>query len=236
MNITQVYLSSTILLIVLSGIIIGLLVAYAKLFGEFEKLSKKEIAEEKKLDDKTSKILEKAQSEYAQVIAEANKKAREILKSAVTVKKGSDKKLEKALEEFEKSQEEAITQAAKQVLNRYKIKMDEVSSKDINTIGNISKDIEKYTSAQVQDYKNIIEEETFASQKALGKKIDEEYKQTENELNDYKRNKLKAIDENIYRIVQETVKLTLEMSLTAKDGEDLVIEALEKAKQEGKLD
>ncbi len=234
-NLTQVYLSSAIAMIVLSGIIIGLLIAYARLFGEYEKLTKKEAGEEKKLDDKTSKIIEKAQKDYAKIIIEANKKAGQILKDAVLIKKTSNKQLEKALEEFELQQENAINQAAKEVLDRYKIKLDEVSTKDIDTIGNVSKDIEKYTSSQVEEYKNIIEEETLSSQKALEKRIEDEYQKVEEELKTYRNDKLKNIDENILKIVEDVVRVTLEKSINIQGSEDTVIEALENAKKEGKL-
>jgi F0F1-type ATP synthase membrane subunit b/b' len=56
-------------------------------------------------------------------------------------------------------------------------------------------------------------------------------KEVEKELENYKRKKMEEIDHKIYQMVQEISKEVLGKAISLSDHEDLVLEALEKAKE-----
>jgi len=62
--------------------------------------------------------------------------------------------------------------------------------------------------------------------------INQKIAQTEKNIEDYKKEKLKEVDQKIYQIIGEVAKKTIGKAIDISDHEKLVIEALEKAKKE----
>ena len=224
-----------IICLTLGLLVAALLAAYFELLKRNALLEKKELKIEAEKNEKILEIIEKAQKDYLAIISQANKRAREIVKNAVSIKKDSENSLEKALEEFEKEQEALLQKTSQEVFEKYKIKLDEVNDKNINIVSNTSKGIEEYANKQVTEYKEIIEKETLTSQKILEQKTEEEYKKIEEELKAYKEEKLKRIEENLYRIVKEVTETAIGRGLNLEDRENLVMEALEEAKKSEKF-
>ncbi|MEK7154766.1 MAG: hypothetical protein AAB697_01410 [Patescibacteria group bacterium] len=65
----------------------------------------------------------------------------------------------------------------------------------------------------------------------VGQKIDEEVAKARVEIEKYKQLKLKQVDDNIGEIVKETVKKVLGKGITALEHKDLVLQALQEAKE-----
>lgn len=65
----------------------------------------------------------------------------------------------------------------------------------------------------------------------VGQKIDEEVAKARVEIEKYKAQKLKQVDENIDEIIKETVRKVLGKGITALEHKDLVLQALREAKE-----
>ena len=228
-------LGLALLCLTLGLLVAALLAAYFELLQRNASLEKKELRIEAEKNKKTLEVIEKAQKDYLAIISQANRKAREIVKNAVSIKKASEKDLEKALEEFEKEQESLLQKTSQDVFEKYQIKLNEVNDNDIKIVGNVSKSIEEYTDKQVTEYKDIIEKETIASQKILEQKTEDEYRKMEEELKAYKEEKLKSIEENLYRIVKEVTEAAIGRGLNLENRENLVMDAFEEAKKSEKF-
>lgn len=219
----------------LGVLVAALLAAYFELLKRNSLLEKNALGIEAERNNKMFEVIEKAKENYLAIITEANKKARAIVKNAISIKKSSEGELEKTLENFEREQEALLQKTAEDLFERYKIKLNEGNDKDVKILNNTSKDIEKYNEKQVAEYKEIIEKETTASQKILEQKTAEEYKKIEEELKAFRQEKMRNIEENLHRIVKKVTETAIGKGLNIEDRENLVMEALDEAKKSGKF-
>ncbi len=113
---------------------------------------------------------------------------------------------------------------------------DQITKKEILKFSNIYSQAEDLI---LQIIKNKVDE----LGKGLNEKIDRIYQsvtetinqqtaQTEKNIEDYKKEKLKEVDQKIYQIIGEIAKKTIGKSIDISDHEQLVTEVLEKAKKE----
>jgi len=165
---------------------------------------------------------------------------------------------EKFLSELEKmiSQEakkdisEINQKIASEVIGSYKKQMAAFSQEAENKMT----DWDKITKKEILKFsntcsgaENLILQEAKSKinelNKELDKKIDGIYKvakdiisekivQTEENIGDYKKEKIKELDEKIYLILGEIAKKTLGKTIDLSTHEELVVQALEKAKKE----
>ena len=122
--------------------------------------------------------------------------------------------------------------AANDLLAIYKQELEDLKSSTIKIASNITKDIESNTISELKDFKEILKKETYASQKIVEEKIEEKYSEMKKELEAYRQERLKKIEDEIYNIIQNISMLVLGRSLSVRDHEEMILEALEKAKKE----
>ncbi len=188
--------------------------------------------EEKIEEEKNKTVLDEIEKDYSKIIESANKKGKEIITKAFSVKKDSEEELKNALEEFDKYQKEILEKTSTDIIAKYKLKP---NNNNINTSINVSEDIEEYRENDIDPFKRIIKEETIVSQAIIEEKAKNEYERIESELNEYKNEKLNEIDENIYQLVKKIVSIAIKNSISIKDNEKMVMEALEKEKMKGEI-
>jgi len=121
--------------------------------------------------------------------------------------------------------------AANDLLAFYKQELEDIKTSTIKIASNITKDIESNTISELKDFKEILQKETYASQKIVEEKVEEEYSEMKKELEAYRQERLKKIEDEIYNIIQDVSMLVLGRSLSVRDHEELILEALEKAKK-----
>lgn len=210
--------------------VFGMFLAYYKLFRKYTLLKSENLKSESSITTKNTELVIKGQEDYIKIIKEANAKAKEIIEQALLFKAVSKKALDEAFSNYEKEQDDLMEGLSDDIRNDFKKSLRTVTDKNIQIVNNISKDIQEYSISQIKDYKNIIEKETFQSQKVLEEKIETEYKQVEFELEAYKRSKMQKIDDDFYQLVEQITKIILGRAISIEEQENLVIDALEKAK------
>lgn len=206
-------------------LVIGLTVfafLYARLLNKLHLAKKEEDHLKEQLNQKATVLLETARDKAFQIINQAGLSALEIVgKTKVydnKAKQALDLKLKDISDEF---------------LIIYKEMLEELKRDNINIFKIMSKDIEKDTLDEVKDFKEILCRETLASQKIVEEKIEKEYAQAEEELKAYKEAKLRKIDDSIYEILKTISKIVLGKAIPLEEHEQLIIEALNRAKKEG---
>lgn len=219
------------LLAIIFLVLFFLLISYRNLFKKYTSLLK-QMHEEKIEEEKNKTVLDEIEKDYSKIIESANKKGKEIITKAFSVKKDSEEELKNALEEFDKYQKEILEKTSTDIIAKYKLKP---NNNNINTSINVSEDIEEYRENDIDPFKRIIKEETIVSQAIIEEKAKNEYERIESELNEYKNEKLNEIDENIYQLVKKIVSIAIKNSISIKDNEKMVMEALEKEKMKGEI-
>jgi hypothetical protein len=121
------------------------------------------------------------------------------------------------------------------LMQDFTIQMQQVKTNDINTLTNISKDIEKTAATEIDKYTKVLEQETIQSENLVKKKIDDQYAKVAAEIENYKTEQFKKIEESLNVILTKISMEVLEKSFNVQDHKDLIIRTLEKAKHENIL-
>lgn len=221
-----------ITIFILATALIVLVIYYAKSLSSFHTLQKEEDHLKSQIHKKGNALLEEARSTSNQIITDANLKAQTIISSAHAFNNDSKIALDKKLEDVVKNQAESLEKASAELTKKYQKSFEELKEENINMLKKTSKDIEQSALNEVFDFKEILEKETLTAQKIIEQKIEDQYAKVQNEIQTYKTEKLVKIDELIYKIIQQVCEKVIGKTLSIRDHQDLVIEALSEAKQE----
>jgi hypothetical protein len=113
---------------------------------------------------------------------------------------------------------------------------DEIIKKEIlkfsNTCSGAEDLILQEAKSKVNELNKGLDEKIDLIYEAVKGLISEKIVQTEKNIEDYKKERIKELDEKIYLILGETAKKTLGKIIDLSTHEELVVQALEKAKKE----
>lgn len=179
----------------------------------------------KNLDEarqKSAKIIDNANSKALDIVTKADMSAdiasENFNEQAVKTASRQIKQLEKTTEEFTKLYEKVLH---------------DLKFKNIEILQNVSEDIQTSALKEINSFRDSVERLTVSSEALVKKKIDSDYETAKKEIESYKENELKKIDNGIYSLLEKISMLALGKALNLSDQEDLIIKSLEKAKKEG---
>lgn len=224
-------------------ILIFLAVAFNLLFVAlvvaYLRLVKRHLTLETKLKEytlETDKVMARAQKEAQGIITDAHHKASSIISQTQDF---TGKYESKMGEEFAKAQEAYKAQYGKAI--------GDIQKESIQMIQNISKEVDNQFAENRSNMTKAMEEEFESLRGAidssikslmdeLSKAVEEERVKARDEFEAQKANKLAHLNEEIESSVKGIVKDVLNSVITLRDQNKIVMESLEKAKKEGKLD
>jgi uncharacterized protein YoxC len=228
-----VFFDLVIALFVLAIALAFMAVSYSQMLKKFNTYQKEADELMNQVHKNEAGLLEDARIKGGKIIDDANRKAVEIIGNSSNLNTQSKKMLDQALDTLLKQQTSYFEKASADFLEAYKKELESLKQKNIETIKKTSKNIEEDTIREVEDFDNILQKETFAAQKIVEDKIEKEYSSAQKNVEDYKSEMLKKTEKEIYRILETVSKLTIGKSIPVADHEQLIIEALEKAKKDG---
>lgn len=199
----------------------------------------KEYNKRQSLEKEGKKIIDQFRDKGLQTLHESYKKSQDILGEAELegIKVVADSKVETA--KLELGYKQSLDEVAKQS----QIAVNEAQNSLLVFISQLQKqaeELEKFsqeeTKARINQIFGRMEERlsdflVSTEQKTLTS-IELEIKATKELLDNYKNAQLKAVDENVLAIMEQTLSVVLGKKLSLKDQLDLIYEALEKAKGE----
>lgn len=215
--------------LLLSGVLI---LVIGHLFNTLKKnhLYQKDIEKIRKdIVNQSQHMLDSARGKAQEIISSANDRAHEIVSQAKILEAKTTENSNEIATQLLTAQREELEKARSQLLKEYRKVLEDLYKENINLFRNISKDIEAQATLEVEDFKNILRRETLESQKIVGKRIDKLYADTQIEVEQYKKQELQKVQDNIYKIVENAVALAIGKSIDLDKHEDLVMEALEEA-------
>lgn len=226
-----------LILLILAVIILAIVLVFVEksLNATTNKLQEAEKANmhlQNQLAEKPIKLLERAHEQAQQMIDEANRKASEILASTKVYEDNSNQELKQKLADLEKQQASVFAKASEDMKVAYQDMITQIQEQDINTLKNMTKDIESDVLADFKEFRDVLEKETINSEKVVKEKIDEEYMAMEKELDEYKKQKYQKINEDIYKVLYRVSEMVLSEGISYDKHKALVIDALETAKKE----
>ena len=154
------------------------------------------------LQKKDNSIKSEAQKNADEIIEGAQSKALKIIQDANLFKNNMEDKFAEELRKFSESQVKNFEKTSYDFLANYQKELTGLREEAIKTIVNISKDIEK---SNLDDIQSMLE--------------------------NYKIERMKDIDKQIYADIERISKIVLGKAISMQDHENLVMQALEKAKK-----
>ena len=222
-------------IILLSIIVVSLVISYGASLKRLKKLQENEDALYKKTIEEEKNIVEQAQTDYQGIIKAADEKAKEILNQSAQINQTSEKELNDAVAGLAEKEKNEINARSQILLKQYEEQIAQINDNSINNLKNISEDIKTSVISHFDELKKLMSEQTFESKKAAEEKIKVEYDELEKELQNYKQKQLQEVDQKIYQIIFNVSKAAIGKGLSMDQHQELILDALERAKNEGGL-
>jgi|PlaIllAssembly_1097288.scaffolds.fasta_scaffold299850_2 hypothetical protein len=97
---------------------------------------------------------------------------------------------------------------------------------------NVSKSVEEEVKNEAGDLRKALEMETIEAEKAAAVRLQEEYARVDKQIEEYRQTKLTQIEKNITDVLKEVSRKFIGKTINFDDQTDMIIEALEKAKNQ----
>ena len=156
-------------------------------------------------------------------------KAKEKIKSLEQETQEISKITLKARMEAQNKMEEEILKNINQLNAQAKKEFLEIRKKTNETINELTKESKKHLEEFIKNLKLELVDLKKVEDEVLKYYVEN----TKKELENYKQQKIKEVDQNIYKIIEKVIKNTTGKLINVSEHQELVIKALEKAKKEG---
>lgn len=198
-------------------LLVGVVVTYFWLVRKYLAMQHEQGERGLELAKVREQVFQDAQQQAGAILADAQKKAQDIIKGAEFFENQQKAEVDKVLQT-----------ATHQFANAYKILLDEASKNTSKTLQSISDDIKNAVLAEVRGFTEKMQEEAKGTVSSI-------YRDIELEINAYKQQRLKQIDTAIIQIIEETAQKVVGKELSLEEHEKLVLKALEEAKRQNIL-
>jgi F0F1-type ATP synthase membrane subunit b/b' len=176
-----------------------------------------------------------AQKDYQKIIESANKKAQEIILQATQISHEGTTRFQNSVNEMLESQKKVLSSTSTSLAKKHEDEIIGLNDQILNLLTNIYKDIEVAAVKDLETYKQLLIQQTFDAESLAQKRIADEYAKLEKEIQEKREQKLKELDDNIYKVLTNVSKEIIGKSIDTSSQQELIIKSLEKAKKEGAL-
>lgn len=185
--------------------------------------------------DEYSKALDQIKSTTNTVITDLNAQLEQIKQSNHQVLDVMSKTMSNAsgtqTAEYNKALEQ-IKSSNESMVAEFRTQLQQLKNYNINLLTNVSKDIESSAKTQVDEYAKKLEADTVSAEQQIGQKANQNYQQVQKDIAAYKQAQIKKIDESLQGMVKKLASEILEKSITPSEHKDLIMQTLEKAKND----
>lgn len=189
--------------------------------------------EQAHIDQNDSEVITKAQAEANDIIKKAVQKAEETLRESKIFR-------DDLVEELNKT----IREVAENTLNRFKQESSIFDRQYQQLFSSIQEEytrktkltidtMQKTATDELEDFKQILRNETISSQNIISTKIQEEFNLVLKDIQTYRTQKIQEINASAKDVTKKITEDLLGKALSLSEHEQLITQALESAKKEG---
>jgi vacuolar-type H+-ATPase subunit H len=229
---TFIFLSLVVSTTCLAVVIFVVIFYYEKLARKFHKVQKENLYLRFHGEQRSLEKINTAKDRALQIIQDATHQADEIIKSTHFVQVDSTDSFHKQLEELTNKQKEMLGKVSTDLTVAFDTSIKELEKEDIKIFQDASNDIKRATLEEVEEYKESLKHNTIDAQHAVDEKIQQAFTQAQQEVEEYKKKKIDALDKELFTILEAVAKDIIGKQLTMEDHKDLILKSLEKAKTE----
>jgi len=219
---TQLLFYATIILTALMGIVLGwVAISYRKLIEKYDKIRTSAQEAEKALEQQRARVLEEAKVQAKQIVTEAQTRSGQLISEAASFGNQTKELLGSELNKLQAVE-----------LGYYQKALEETKLQAQASLGGISKDVRQEVVRQIDAVRIGLTGEIQKAQLETRQMLSASYKKMEDEIEAYKAERLKRVDETIFEILKDVSAKAIGKTLSLEDHEDVVVKALEDAKKE----
>lgn len=189
----------------------------------------------KQLDHRSSDILSKATNKAQDLIIKATEKAKDIIMTSEYLKSEIKEDLEEQKKQILKEYSDEIRHLHLTLGKSFEQIGAEIKQGFLDQAKKSIVKVESSFDQELEDFKQVIKNQTVLSQNHIGQRISSEFEKAEEEIQIYKKNELDKINFKIGMIIQKVTEEALKDSLTIELNEKFLLETLEKARRESFL-
>jgi hypothetical protein len=206
-----------ILLIQIITVVTNLIIFIAVIFYFLKVRSREKVLEEKErqVDLSYHHVVDEALAKERKILDDASSEASQIITDAKYINQAAKQAVDQALQKMAEEVKKGTQDSSNQFMASYLASLKQLSGQSVTNFQTITKELETDLQKQIKDFRESM------------------LPRLEAELEAYKSNRIKEADQKIGTMVQKISRDVLNKSLTIEDHENLIIDALEKAKKEG---
>jgi hypothetical protein len=194
------------------------LLKFAKKERDLDEKEKQLKEKEGRIDTEYHLIVDNALTKERKIIEDAIDQAKAIIDKTQFVSQDSREIINKALQEMVVSTQRESNNIGQKFISDYEIFLNELSRSSLGNFQNTAKLFGTDLENQIKEFRATL------------------LPNIEKEIEDYKEQRIKEMDQAVNALVQKVSQKTLNKSIPLEDHNNLVIESLEKAKEEGIFD
>lgn len=220
LNLESTLIYTVILLIVaLILLLIAVVVGYLRLINKY--LALKQGGDEQ-IDPKV-------------LLAQAQAKSQKILEDAYSESKKIMAKSQEFLVREEGEIAKELGKTTQTYLNVYSKTLDDINTNSTKVVQALPNEIKTFVVTAIDDFRLSLSQEVAKVANQTSQALKEGYIKAQQEVEAYKKERLRQIDEQALKLIQEVTRKVLGKEISLEEHEKLVLKALEEAKRQGIL-
>ena len=182
--------------------------------------------------EKAKELLEAARQESLHMVAEAGRKAGELLQQTGSAKEQIETQLDQEIRQFSEHERARVAEFSVQLMDAYRGMLGMTQQQYGAAIAATAKEMADMSQAALKQFEEDLKEQTIRYQGALKVQVQESFMSAQKEISDYRRESLRKVEDEIYRILNLVTKSVIGKALDLEDQQELVVHALNEAKQQ----
>jgi len=183
--------------------------------------------------EKAEALLENARKESLRLVDGAGKKAGEVLAQTQVVKEALEAQLTRAIQEFSQKETDRVGHIGEELVIAYRAMIESSKQQYSDVAGAVTKEMASDAQRSIKQFGEFLKDQTTHYEGTLKQQAQEGFMSAQKEISDYKRESLRHVEDAIYLILNLVAKSVLGKVLSLEDQQDLIIHALNEAKQQG---
>jgi vacuolar-type H+-ATPase subunit H len=224
-NFLRVFTASQSLPIVTMLILFILIILATSYFYYVYKREKDFEDTHEKLTEDYDSILVKAHKKAEEIVTQASDKAKQLLTDTKDVKEYEQKDLD-----------EAVQKEKEEILDSFSASINGIRNDTLSYVKKMADDTQTITQSELMSFRDSMQKNLVQMRLAETQKMSDEAKKAYDEIQAYKTKQVEKVKQILSEVIVRVSEEVIGEAITLPDHEKLVLEALERAKQEGLFD
>lgn len=201
--------------------------------------------------NKAQALLDEAQKKSLEIISDSTQKSKEIINNVEYLTDDAKNSLQGEFDKVSNDQFSKMKSLTDELLETYTAVINEEKDKGVEVLKNVSKsiegealkelgdfkqvseNIERQAEGELENFRKALQDETVKSEQMVQERVNQEFEDMKSRIKGYEDAKMKKIDESINGVLAEVAREVFGTSLDLSTSEELVMNALDRAKKEG---